>query len=211
MADTPWPAGEEGGIGFEVANDTDDEWALKGPARGVRLALPAIGTLIVVFVAAGFWAGATLEKNRKGSAGGSAAAALAARFGRTGTTGGAAGGGFPLGGGAASSSSGTTGTISVVDGRTLYILTSAGALVQVTLSPSTTITRNAQAKSADLRPGDTITAQGKTTANGNVTATSVTATGRGVTSSTGGFGLGGGRAPTAPSTASGTTTKSAGG
>ena len=43
-----------------------------------------------------------------------------------------------------------TGTISVVDGNTLYVLTTTGSLVKVTLGPSTTITRNA--KSTADRP-----------------------------------------------------------
>jgi hypothetical protein len=181
----------------------DEEWASQGPARGIRLALPVAGMLAVVFIAAGFWGGATIEKNRGGS---TAASALAARFGRTGTPGGT--GGFPFGGGA-TAGSGTTGTLSVVNGNTLYVLTSAGALTKVTLSPSTTITRNADTKPDGLRPGDTVTVQGATNANGNVTATSITATAPGVSSSTAGLGLGG--ATPSTTTTSGATPATAGG
>ena len=89
------------------------------------------------------------------------------------------------------SSAAAVGTISVVDGKTLYVLSSTGSLVKVTLGPSTTITRNAKAPASGLRPGDTVIVQGSTAGNGNVTASSVSATAPGV--SAGGGGFGGGR------------------
>ena len=52
----------------------------------------------------------------------------------------------------------------------------------MTLTKSTTITRNADATAIDLRPGDTVTVQGATGSGGAVTATSVSATAPGVTS-----------------------------
>jgi thiamine monophosphate kinase len=64
----------------------------------------------------------------------------------------------------------------VVDGKTLYILTSAGSLVKVTLGASTTITRNATTQADGLRPGDTVVVQGATGKSGDVTATSISAT-----------------------------------
>jgi hypothetical protein len=206
LAGTRWehpePADESAFVDDDIGGD--EEWASEGPARGVRLALPVAGMLSIVFIAAGFWGGATIEKNRNGSTG--TASALAARFGRTGTAGGT--GGFPFGGGATSASSGTTGTLSVVNGNTLYVLTSTGALTKVMLSPSTTITRNADTKPDGLRPGDTVSVQGATSANGNVTATSITATAPGVSSRTAGFGLG---AATPSTTTSGATPATAGG
>ncbi len=184
----------------------DEEWLSSGPARGIRLAVPAAVLLALVFAAAGFWGGATLEKNHAGSSGGTAAA-FAARA----RTRGAGGAGFLFGGGGTgATTSGTTGTISVVNGNTLYILSSAGALVKVTLSKSTTITRNADTAAVGLRPGDTVTVQGATGASGNVAATSVNATAPGVSSSTGGgFGAGGTGAGGTATT--GGTTTSAGG
>ncbi len=106
---------------------------------------------------------------------------------RTGTTRAATGGGGfgGFGGGGFASSAAATGTISVVDGNTLYVLTATGSLVKVTLTPSTTITRNADATAVDLRPGDTVVVQGTTSPNGNVSATSVAATAPGVSSTAG--------------------------
>ena len=105
--------------------------------------------------------------------------------GTTGTTGASGAGGFGFG-----STAAATGTISVVDGKTLYVLTTTGALVKVTLGPSTSITRNAKSTPIDLRPGDTVVVQGATATNGNVSASSVSATAPGV-SSAGAFGGGG--------------------
>jgi hypothetical protein len=200
---------EGAGVSPPEGDDADDEWVVR-TTRGIRLAVPVAALIALVLVAAGFWGGAVVEK-RHGSSGGSIAG-LAARFraGRTGatgttgttsTTGGAAAAsGFGFGGFGASSAA--TGTISVVDGDTLYILSATGSLVKVTLSPSTTITRNAQATPIALRPGDTVVVQGTTSTSGNVAATSVTATAPGVSSGGGGFSrLGGAAGATTTTTA----------
>jgi hypothetical protein len=175
----------------------DDEWPVSGPKKGIRLAVPAAALVGFVLLACGFWGGAELQKHRGGSSSGGAAnfASIAARFRGSGTSttattatgaGGLAGAGF---GGA---SNATTGTLSVVDGNTLYVLTSAGALVKVTLEPSTTITRNAKTKNDGLRPGDTVVVSGSTGKNGAVAASSVAATAPGVTATSGFGGFGGG-------------------
>lgn len=192
--------------------EADEEWVVRATG-GIRLAMPVAALLAVLLVAAGFWGGALVEKNHGGGSGGSAAS-LAARFrsarggsGGTGTsTTGGAGGFFGAGG----SSSATSGTISVVNGKTLYVLTSSGSLVKVTLSSSTTITRNADSTPVDLRPGDTVVVQGAAGSNGNVSATSVAATAPGVSSTASLFGGGGGGFTGGGSTTPGTTTTSAG-
>jgi hypothetical protein len=175
--------------------DADLDWV---PRRtgGIRLAIPIAALIAVLLVAGGFWGGAALEKSHGGGSG-SGLASLASRFrtarGGTSTTGGtgATGAtGFAGFGGTGASTSAASGTISVVDGDTLYVLTSTGSLVKVTLTKSTTITRNADAAADDLRPGDTITVQGATASNGDVSATSVSTTAPGVSSTAGG-GFGG--------------------
>jgi hypothetical protein len=165
----------------DLSFDEDDEWAVRGPAKGVRLTLPIAVLVAVVLVAAGFWGGAVAQQSHgssaTGSGGSGGAAGFAARF-RAG--GGAAGAGsFFGGGGGAAGAAGpaASGTISVVNGNTLYILTSAGALVKATLGPSTTITRTASTTAVGLRPGDSVSVQGSTSKNGDVTATSIAATG----------------------------------
>jgi hypothetical protein len=177
----------------------DDEWPVRGPSKGIRLAVPTAALIAVALVAAGFWGGSTLEKNHGSSSGGGAGANAAAFLSRlrgatgasgatgaTGATGAAGTGGFSF------PTSAATGTISVVDGNVLYVLTSSGSLVKVTLGTSTSVTRNAKSTAVGLRPGDAVVVQGSTARNGDVTASSVAATAPGV-SSTGGFGGLGGR------------------
>ena len=159
---------------------------MRGPAKGIRLAVPMALLLAVVLVAAGFWGGATLQKRSSGSGSGnsSLASAFAARLraaggatGATGATGASGAAGF---GGFGGSSAAAIGTVSVVDGTTLYVLSATGSLVKVTLGPSTTITRNAKTPAVGLRPGDTVIVQGATGGNGDVIASSVSATAPGV-------------------------------
>src|SRR5437868_15286174 len=74
-------------------DEHDEEWAVAGSTRGIRLRLPVVALLAVLLVAAGFWGGAVVQKSHgsSGSAGG-AAAGLAARLaaGRAGAAGAAA-------------------------------------------------------------------------------------------------------------------------
>jgi hypothetical protein len=171
-----WPAGEDAG----------EEWVTQ-TKRGIRVGFPAAALLALVLLAGGFWAGAALQKSQ--GSGSSTLAGVAARLRSAlgaGATGGAGSrfGGLFAGGGA------TVGTISTVDGDTLYVTTSTGSIVRVTLSKSTTITRNADASAVDLRPGDTVTVEGATGARGSLAATSVSATAPGVSSGFGGFARG---------------------
>ena len=192
-----WLAGDDSG-------DSDEEWVSQ-TTHGIRLGLPAAGLLAVVLVAGGFWGGAELQKSQGGSST-SALAGVAARFRSAAGTGATGAAGFGFGGRFASAAA-ATGTISVVNGDALYVLTSTGSVVKVTLTKSTTITRNADAAAIDLRPGDTVTVQGATGSSGAVTATSVSATAPGVSSGFGGFGGGlGGTATATGTTGSNTTT-----
>jgi hypothetical protein len=204
QADGPaWPDGDDG----------DEEW-VSTTTRGIRLGVPAAVLIALVLVAGGFWGGAALQKSHGGAT--STLASLAARFrsgaAGTGATAAAGAGASRFGGlfGGGAGIAGTAGTISVVNGDTLYVDdTLTGSTVKVTLTKSTTITRNADAAAIDLRPGDTVTVQGPTGSSGAVTATSVTATAPGVSSGFGGFGRGlgsGGTGTGAASTGSNTTT-----
>lgn len=179
-------------LGSDEPGDANDEWPVRGPAKGIRLRLPVAVLVTALLVAGGFWGGAIAEKDHGGSSS-TAASALAGRFrsaaggtAATGATGGGlAGGGFRGGGGfggagGTATTAAATGTVSVVDGNTLYVLTATGSLVKVTLGQSTTVTRNATTAADGLRPGDTVVVQGSAATNGNVTATSIAATGSGV-------------------------------
>jgi len=189
--------------------DSDEEWVSQ-TTHGIRLGVPAAALLALVLVAGGFWVGSALQKSHGGSS--STLAGVAARFrsaaGGVGATGAATASRFGglFAGAGAGAAAGTAGTVSVVDGDTLYVLTSTGSLVKVTLTKSTTITRNADAAAIDLRPGDTVTVEGATGSSGAVTATSVSATAPGVSSGFGGFGRGLGAATGGATGATGSNT-----
>jgi hypothetical protein len=166
------------------ADDGDDEWQVRTPPKRLRLRVPT-AILVGLLIAAGaFWGGAAAQRSHGTTSSGSgAAAAFRALAGARGASG--ASGFASLFGGA--SSAAAVGTLTEVKGTTLYLTNSAGNIVTVVLGPSAKITRTASTSAADLGLGDTVVVQGVTAKNGTVTATSVTATAAG-TSTTGGFG-----------------------
>ena len=80
----------------------------------------------------------------------------------TGTTGGTRGG--------------TTGTVKLVDGTTIYLTTADGQTLIVKTTPSTTVSVNQAGTLKDLAPGATVTIQGQTGSDGSLSATSITKT-----------------------------------
>ena len=138
--------------------------------------------LVLLIAGGGIWGGAALQRSQGSSTGTSSfASAFASRLAAPGGTSGARG----FGGG---STAAATGTVTEVKGSTLYVTNASGNLVEVTLLPSTTVTRNAKTTLSGLTPGDTVVVQGTTAKNGTVSASSVAATAQGVTSGFGGFG-----------------------
>jgi hypothetical protein len=127
--------------------------------------------------AAGFYAGIRVEKSQVG---GTASAATASVPG--------AAGGFAgrFGGGASGNAS--FGTISSVNGNTIYLTTTTGNTVKVTLSPSATLTKSLSVSKGSLHPGDSVLVQGVKNSGGTIVATSASdqgarTTGSGSTSS----------------------------
>lgn len=173
-----------GTVAFDPAGEPED-WPARGPAKGIRLGWPVAVLLVVLIAGGGIWGGAALQRSQGSTTSSSPlASALASRFGPAarGVSGGSATRGF---GGA--STAAATGTVTEIKGTTLYITNASGNLVEVTLTPSTTVTRNAKTSLSGLAPGDTVVVQGTTAKNGTVTAASVAATAQGVTAGFGGF------------------------
>ena len=163
----------------------DAEWPKHVASRGLRVQ-PLTALLGVVLVATlGIWGGAELQQ-RHGST-----AAAASPAGQTGFPG-AGRGNFT--GNFSGAGNLTTGTVTVISGKTLYLTSSSGAIVKVKLTDKTTYTRTAKTASTGLKPGDTAIVQGSKNTAGVTVATSVTATAKGVTAVTGRFP--GGFAPT---------------
>jgi hypothetical protein len=143
----------------------------------------------VVACAAGFLAGIEIEKSQVT---GTASAATAP----AGTTGGAATGagtrpGFGLsGGGAGGGSAASFGTVSSVNGNTIYVLQASGNTIKVTLSSATKITKSQSTSKSSLHPGDALVIQGATGKNGTLAATSVSDSGARTARPGGGAGSG---------------------
>jgi hypothetical protein len=108
-------------------------------------------------------------QNRAGGYFGGGAAAGAQR----GAQGGAQGG--TPGGAPATTAGATTGTVKLVDGRTIYVQTPDGDVVTVKTDAKTTVATASKGKLADVKAGQSVTVQGAAGTDGTVTATSVTA------------------------------------
>jgi hypothetical protein len=79
--------------------------------------------------------------------------------------------GTPTGGG------GTTGTVAVVDGSTLYLSDATGGTVVVELREGTRVRRMARGAVRDLEPGDEVTVTGPVDESGTVRARRIDETG----------------------------------
>jgi hypothetical protein len=178
------PSAGGGSVPFDTASEPED-WPARGPAKGLRLAWPVAILVVLLIGGGGIWGGAALQRSQGTNSASSSLSALASRFaaarGGTGTRTGA--GGF-----GGTTAAATSGTVTEVKGSILYVTNASGNLVEVTLTPSTTVTRDAKTSLSALQPGDTVVVQGTTAKSGTVTASSVSATQDGVTAGRGGFG-----------------------
>ncbi|MEV6842240.1 DUF5666 domain-containing protein [Actinoplanes sp. NPDC051411] len=180
------------GLAEELAHAAPKRWWNRGTVVLAGL----------VLLAGGFVGGVQVQKNwgstqSRGSgfpAGGFAAGANggAGRYGGgTGRGGAGAYGGGNLGGGAASqaggaqaggaqaggaqaASSGTTGTVKLVDGSTIYVQTPDGNLVTVNTDGKTAVSAASKSSLKSIKAGQKVTVQGAAGSDGTVTATSVT-------------------------------------
>jgi hypothetical protein len=151
----------------------------------------------VLTCAGGFFAGVRVEKSQLSTTA-SAAPATAAAGARTGAAGsatGAAAGGFAArfggaGGGAGPGGAGganaSLGTISSVNGNTLYLTDTSGNTVKVTLSGTTKLTKSVGVAKSSLHPGDSVVIQGVKNSGGTLVATSVSDSGVRTAGATGG-------------------------
>jgi hypothetical protein len=155
----------------------DDAVGERLPGRPRRRLLNRItGPLLtLLFAAAGFLVGIEVEKGH--GAGASAGSAKPSGSGFGSFSGGAPGGAGGFGGG------GTTGTISSVSGRTIYLKTTSGDTIEVQLTSATTLKKDLGVKRAAIRPGDSITVDGITGSGGSIKASSVSDSGDASTSS----------------------------
>jgi len=126
-----------------------------------------------ILCAATFYAGVRVEKGQLSTATTTPTAAASSA--------GAEHGGFP--GGALGGANASIGTVSSVDGNTIYLTDTSGNTVKVKLSSATKLTKSESASKTSVRPGDTVVIQGAKGSNGTITATSVSDSGASTTHS----------------------------
>lgn len=129
--------------------------------------LLAAATFLAGIEAQKQWGGSSSNGGRFGGRG--AAFGAGAGTGTTGANGGAQGTGFFRGGGGGLA----TGTVKLVQGSTIFVTTTDGNTVKVTVPSSTTITKSVKTKLSGVQPGDTVTAIGTASSDGVIKATSV--------------------------------------
>lgn len=170
-------------FGDDLFDDESEEWTGRASSKAFRAPWLATALAALLLMLGGIWLGAFLQRHQSSSTT-SASSAFSGLFGSglratTGTGSNA---------GSSASSNITSGTVTDIIGKTLYVTDSSGALVSVKVSSTTTVDRNAGSSLAALKPGDTVTVQGATEKNGSVDAATISATAKGVTSSGIGFG-----------------------
>jgi hypothetical protein len=140
---------------------TDDITSALKPAMSGRGGLPMMSYVLaaVVLVGAGFLAGTILNK-------GSDSNTLA---------GGALPSGFPgVATGAAGGGGITFGTVTKVEGDTVYVSQADGTTITVKTNGSTTVQVSTTGTVSDLSPGSTVVVQGSSSGDNTVTAQTIT-------------------------------------
>ena len=171
--------------GFDVLfGDEADDWPEHAASKGLRASWFVAVFSALLLLGVGVTLGAYLQRGQPSSS----STSLSGVFGSNSVATSGASGLKALSKAAAKQ---TTGTVTDIVGKTLYVTTSSGTLVAVKVSSSTTVDRNASTTLSGLKPGDSVTVQGAKEKNGSVEATSISDTAKGVTSS----GFGGGAFP----------------
>ena len=143
--------------------------------RRLPKATIALAALLVVELA--FVVGAEVQKHwGTAAARSSPTNPAAAAFARARASGGLpsfAGRGAPAGGFGAAAGSGTTGTVTLIKGSTLYVTDSSGNTVLVKTTPASRVTKTVASSVKNVRPGAVVTIVGPQAKDGSYTATSI--------------------------------------
>jgi hypothetical protein len=161
-----------------------------------KLLTPVSAILLLVLVAAGgFIGGVEVQKGQGSSSGGSLASSFASRFGAaaggaTSTAGSTSAGSASrlrglFGGGGAAGGGATIGTVSSIDGGTLYVSELTGNTVAVVTTPESKITKSESVGAKAIHPGDSVVIEGLAGSKGKITASSVTDSGSSSTATSG--------------------------
>ena len=169
---------------------TEDTFELPGRPRR-RFWGPWSALVLAVLVGVvGFYVGIRVEKGQLSSATstlgaglgaasrtGAAAAGSRAGAGSTASAGGRTGGfgggfGRALGGGAGGANA-SFGTVSSINGNTIYLTDVTGNTVKVRLTSATKVTKSVSVAKKSVRPGDTVVVSGLKGSHGTITAATV--------------------------------------
>ena len=143
------------------------------PRRRLLTPLP-LTLFAVLLVALGFIGGVLVEKSQSSSSStaGTQGSALATRLR---ALAGSRGAPSASGSGAATGfTRPTVGTVSYLEGSTLYVTNAEGNTVKVTTSAATGVTKNAKASVSQIHPGETVTIAGQSSSGGAISAESIT-------------------------------------
>ncbi|WP_329070798.1 hypothetical protein [Amycolatopsis sp. NBC_01480] len=164
-----------------VAGDLNQEMKRVAKPFG-KTTLVLAGLLVIALsFAGGAWTHSALGSSsataRTGGTAGGARGTGAGTGTGTGTGTGAgqpsAGQGFGAGGARGAAGRGTVGTVEKVDGTTVTLKTTQGTDVTVSTSDSTTVGLTQPGKLSDLKPGATVTVQGRAGTDGTVAAQTI--------------------------------------
>jgi hypothetical protein len=168
-------------------DDDGDDDVIPPRPRGRLLRPLPLALIALIIAAAGFLGGIEAQK---GSEGGSAAAGPGGgglpSFAAIKEAAGDEGGSESAGGGAATgaaafggSSAAASGTVTSVQGHTIYVKEADGTTVAVKAGDGSTVTRDSNVAAKKIHPGDTVVVQGSKKGS-TVTASSIAATESGV-------------------------------
>jgi hypothetical protein len=157
------------------ADDLTDQLAEKAPRRFATRTTAILGAALLLVV--GFVGGAQVQKHW-GKNSSQAASPFSNLGGPRAGASGFPGFGGSVGGQGQSSAGGatTTGTVKLVDGKTVYLQTADGNVVTVRTSGSTSVQLPRAGSLKDLTAGATVSVDGQTGSDGTVTATRITRT-----------------------------------
>ncbi len=148
----------------------DDGWDMAPPPKRRLHWTTAFLVLAVIAVVA--FAGGILAQKHWGKA--SAAGGFAFTRGGSLPAGLPANLGAAAGGAGGFGSAGTRGTVSYIQGTTLYVTTASGSVIKVRVPKGVSVDRTVKARVSGIRPGESVVVQGSIATNGTVKATSVT-------------------------------------
>lgn len=147
---------------------TDDITSALKPAKSGRGGPPMMTYVLaaVILVGAGFLAGTILNKGSDSNTSGFPGGALPSGFpgGATGAGGGAGAGGGGI----------TFGTVTKVEGDTVYVKQADGTTITVKTNGSTTVQVSTTGTVSDLSAGSTVIVQGSSSGDNTVTAQTIT-------------------------------------